>query len=168
MNGYNPYSQYSYMNYAYPTFGNRQYVQQQGQAQPTQPIMPSLCYAKMEEAKPYIITAPNSSMLFIDREKGMALLKSSDNVYNTYSQYFNFVETDENGNPLQLKPQENTEKIDFSQFVTKKEIDALPTAEQYKQLTEQYNSLVEQFKTMQKIIVGGKPNGNGTNTAKGN
>jgi hypothetical protein len=173
----NPYSQYPYTGYTYPNYGQRNYMQpqqqmaqpqmqQQVQGQPQQPIMPTLCYAKMEEAKPYIITAPNSSMLFIDREKGKALLKSTDNMYNTYSQYFNFVETDENGNTL--KPQEPTPQVDYSQFVTKKEIDGLPTADQYKQLAEQYNTLLAKFETMQKLIAGGKPNGNGTNTAKGN
>lgn len=167
MNGYNnPYSQYPYTGYGYQNFANRQMVQPQMQQSQAQPIMPTLCYAKMEEAKPYIITAPNASMLFIDREKSKALLKSTDNMYNTYSQYFNFVETDEDGNTL--KPQEPTPQVDYSKFVTIDQLNGLPTAEQYKQLTEQYNSLVEQFKTMQKIIAGGKPNGNGTNDAKGN
>ena len=169
MNGYNPYAQYPYTGYTYPNYNNnRQFMQPQQQMgqQQTQPIMPTLFYAKMEEAKPYIITAPNSSMLFIDREKSKALLKSTDNMYNTYSQYFNFVETDENGNTL--KPQEPTPQVDYSQFVTKKEIDGLPTADQYKQLVEQYNTLLVKFENMQKIIAGGKPNGNGTNQPKGN
>ena len=178
MYGQNPYSQYPYTGYAYPNYGNRQFMQpqqqmvqpQMQQVQPQQPVMPTLCYAKMEEAKPYIITAPNSSMLFIDREKGKALLKTTDNVCNSYPRYFNVIETDENGNPLQAKKEETAPQIDYSKFVTVDQLNELPTAEQYKQLAEQYNSLVEQFKTMQKIIAGGKPNGNGTGTsnAKGN
>lgn len=175
MYGQNPYSQYPYTGYTYPNYGNRQFMQpQQQMAQPQmqqqpqvqQPTLPTLCYAKMEEAKPFIITAPNSSMLFIDREKGKALLKTTDNVCNSYSRHFNIEETDENGNAL--KPQEPNPQVDYSQFVTKKEIGELPTAEQYKQLAEQYNTLLAKFETMQKIIAGGKPNGNGTNTAKGN
>lgn len=174
MNYGNPYSQYPYTGYGYPNYGNRQFMQQQQpqmaqpqsqMQQPIQTVMPTLCYAKMEEAKPYIITAPNSSMLFIDREKGKALLKTTDNVCNSYSRHFNIEETDENGNAL--KPQEPTPQVDYSQFVTKKEIDGLPTAEHYKQLAEQYNTLLAKFETMQKIIAGGKPNGNtGTNNAK--
>lgn len=172
----NPYSQYPYTGYAYPNYGNRQFMQpqqpqmaqpQMQQTQAQQPVMPTLCYAKMEEAKPYIITSPNSSMLFIDREKGKALLKTTDNVCNSYPRYFNIIETDENGNDLQVQKQENQPQVDYSQFVTKKELDSLPTVEQYQQLAAQYNSLVEQFKTMQKIIVGGKSNGNnGTNNSK--
>ena len=105
MNGYNnPYSQYPYTGYGTPFYGRQNYMQpqqpmaqpQMQQAQPQQPVMPTLCYAKMEEAKPYIITAPNSSMLFIDREKGKALLKTTDNVCNSYPRYFNIIETDEN------------------------------------------------------------------------
>lgn len=171
----NPYSQYPYTGYAYPNYGNRQFMQPQqpqmaqpqAQMQQQQPIMPTLCYAKMEEAKPYIITAPNSSMLFIDREKGKALLKTTDNVCNSYPRYFNIIETDENGNDLQAQKQEVAPQIDYSKFVTVDQLNGLPTAEQYKELFAQYTSLLDQVNTMKKIITGGKPNGNGTsNTAK--
>lgn len=170
----NPYSQYPYTGYAYPNYGQRNYMQpQQPQmVQPQQqvqqqPTMPTLCYAKMEEAKPYIITAPNSSMLFIDREKGKALLKTTDNVCNSYPRYFNIIETDENGNPLQAKKEEVAPQVDYSKFVTVDQLNGLPTAEQYKELFAQYTSLLDQVNTMKKIIAGGKPNGNGTsNTAK--
>jgi hypothetical protein len=172
----NPYSQYPYTGYNYPNFGNRQFMQQpqmaqpqaqMQQQQPMQPIMPTLCYAKMEEAKPYIITAPNSSMLFIDKNGRKALLKSTDNVCNSYSQYFDFIETDEKGNPLQTQKQEVTPQVDYSKFVTVEQLNGLPTAEQYQQLLTQYNTLLDQVNNMKKTIMGGKPNGNGTaNTAK--
>ena len=138
----NPYSQYPYTNYTYPNYNNRQFMQPQQMAQPQaqmqqsmQPVMPTLCYAKMEEAKPYIITAPNSSMLFIDREKGKALLKTTDNVCNSYPRYFDIIETDENGNDLQEKKEEKP--IDFSQFVT----------------ISQYNDLVSQLDALKKVLV---------------
>lgn len=167
MYGQNPYSQYPYGGYNYQTYGQRPYMQQQ-QPQMGQPQQnaPTICYAKMEEAKPFIITAPNSAMLFIDREKHKALLKMTDNVCNSFSRYFDISETDENGSPLQQQADNPT--IDYSQFVTQKQLETLPTVEQYNQLLEQHNSLVEQFKAMQKIIAGGKSNGNGTNGAKGN
>lgn len=179
MNNYGtPYSQYPYTGYGTPFYGRQNYMQtQQPMAQPQmqqvqpqqpmQPIMPTLCYAKMEEAKPYIITAPNSSMLFIDREKGKALLKTTDNVCNSYPRYFNIIETDENGNPLQAKKEETAPQIDLSQFVTVEQLNGLPTAEQYKELVSQYTSLLDQVNNMKKIIAGGKPNVNTTNnTAK--
>lgn len=174
----NPYSQYPYTGYTYPNYGNRQFMQpqqaqmaqpqmQQAQQQPMQPVMPTLCYAKMEEAKPYIITAPNSSMLFIDREKRKALLKTTDNAYNPYSKYFDIIETDENGNPLQAK-EEVAPQVDYSKFVTVEQLNGLPTAEQYQELFAQYTSLLDQVNTMKKIIAGGKPNGNNgtSNNAK--
>ena len=178
MNGYNPYAQYPYTGYTYPNYGNRQFMQpqqpqmaqpqQQVQQQNMQHVMPTLCYAKMEEAKPYIITAPNSSMLFIDREKNKALLKSTDNAYNPYSKYFDIIETDENGNPLQTQKQEVAPQVDYSKFVTVDQLNGLPTAEQYKELVAQYASLLDQVNTMKKIIAGGKSNGNNgtSNTAK--
>jgi hypothetical protein len=169
MYGQNPYSQYPYTGYSYPNYGNRQFMQpQQPQmAQPQQPTMPTVCYAKMEEARPYIITSPNASMIFIDREKNKALLKSTDNVCNSYPRYFNLIETDENGNPLQVKKEEVEPQVDFSQFVTIDQLNGLPTAEQYKELLAQYASLLDQVNTMKKIIAGGKANGNATsNTAK--
>lgn len=167
MYGQNPYSQYPYTGYSYQNYGNRQFMQPQQQQQPMQPVMPTLCYAKIEEAKPYIITAPNSSMLFIDREKGKALLKTTDNVCNSYPRYFNIIETDENGNDLQTQKQEVAPQVDYSKFVTVDQLNVLPTAEQYKELVAQYASLLDQVNTMKKIITGGKPNGNnGTSTAK--
>lgn len=173
MYGQNPYSQYPYTGYAYPNYGNRQFMQpQQQMAQPQQqvqqqPTMPTVCYAKMEEARPYIITSPNTSMIFIDRDASKALLKSTDNVCNSYPRYFNLIETDENGNPLEVKKVEETPQIDYSKFVTVDQLSGLPTAEQYQQLMTQYNNLLDQINTMKKIIAGGKPNGNATsNTAK--
>lgn len=177
MYGQNQYMQYPYTGYGYPNYGNRQFMQpqqpmaqpqMQAQQQPMQPTLPTLCYAKMEEAKPYIITNPNSSMLFIDKNAKKALLKSTDNVCNSYSQYFDFVETDENGNALQAKKEEVAQQIDYSKFVTVDQLNGLPTAEQYQQLLVQYNTLLEQVNNMKKIITGGKPNvSNGTsNSAK--
>ena len=154
----NLYSQYPYTGYAYPNYGQRNYMQpqqqmaqpqmqQQVQGQPQQPIMPTLCYAKMEEAKPYIITAPNSSMLFIDREKGKALLKSTDNVCNSYPRYFNIIETDENGNILQEKPQEQVQQLDTAKFISKDEIKNYGFVRQ-----DQLNALIDKMQLMQDRI----------------
>ena len=174
-----PYSQYPYTGYAYPNYGNRQFMQpqqqmaqpqmQQFQQQPMQPVMPTLCYAKMEEAKPYIITAPNSSMLFIDREKNKALLKSTDNAYNPYSKYFDIIETDENGNPLQTQKQEVAPQVDYGQFATKKELADLVTVEQYNDLFDKFNSMAEQFISMKKqLAVVSMPKSSEKTLVKGN
>ena len=163
----NPYSQYPYTGYPYPNYSNRQFMQpqqQMQQQQPMQPVMPTLCYAKMEEAKPYIITAPNSSMLFIDREKGKALLKNTDNVCNSYSRYFNIIETDENGNDLQAQKQEVAPQIDYGQFITKED---LP---KYGFVTkDQFNALFDKLKLVEnQITKGAKENVGTAKSAKEN
>lgn len=165
----NPYSQYPYTGYAYPNYGQRNFMQPQQpmgqpqtqvQQQPMQPTMPTLCYAKMEEAKPYIITNPNSSILFIDKNAKKALLKSTDNGCTSYSQYFDFVETDENGNPLQR--QEPTPQVDFGQFAKKEELNGFVTL-------AQYNDLVQQLETMKKIVASvNSPKSHETAPSKGN
>lgn len=177
MNYGNPYSSYPYGGYGMPNYGQRNYMQaQQPMAQPQmqQAQQPNMQYetpiqdirfVTSEEAKAFIVM-PNSKALLIDKNGGVAHLKTADNMGQSVTQYFKFEQVNADGTPL--KPQEPvTPQVDYSQFVTKKEIGELPTAEQYKQLAEQYNTLLAKFETMQKIIAGGKPNGNGTsNTAK--
>lgn len=142
MNGYNPYGQPTVPYYSYPAYAGRQHTQTQAGApvQAQQPVMPTLCYAKIEEARPYIITAPNASMLFIDREKGKALLKSTDNMYNPYSHYFTFEETDENGNPLKAQQQAQPQ-TDLSQFAKKEELVGYVTVAQYNEVLTQIEIL---------------------------
>lgn len=173
----NPYSQYPYTGYAYPNYGNRQFMQpQQQMAQPQQQVQQPMQYetpiqdirfVTSEEAKAFIVM-PNSKALLIDKNGGVAHLKTADNMGQSVTQYFKFEQVNADGSPI--KPQEPTPQVDFGQFAKKEELNGFVTIEQYKQLAEQYNSLVEQFKTMQKIIAGGKPNGNttGTSNSKGN
>lgn len=177
MYGQNPYSQYPYTGYAYPNYGQRNYMQPQQQMaqaqpqvqqQPVQPTMPTLCYAKMEEAKPYIITAPNSSMLFIDREKGKALLKSTDNMCNSYPRYFNVIETDENGNVLQAQKQDQKSQMDFSQFAKKEELNGFATLAQYNELLDQLNGLKNIISGAKQRQTEIKPTTNDLGASKGN
>ena len=176
----NPYSQYPYTGYGYPTYGRQNFMQpqqpmaqspmQQVQQQPTMqyetPIQ-DIRFVTSEEAKAFIVM-PNSKALLIDKNGGVAHLKTADNMGQSVTQYFKFEQVNADGTPI--KAQEPTPQVDFGQFAKKEELNGFVTIEQYKQLAEQYNSLAEQFKTMQKIIAGGKPNGNGTGTsnAKGN
>jgi hypothetical protein len=106
-------------------------------------------------------------MLFIDREKGKALLKTTDNVCNSYPRYFNIIETDENGNDLQAQKQEVAPQVDYAQFARKDELNGFVTVEQYNDLFDKFNAMAEQFISIKKMMSGGKPNGTGTsNTAK--
>jgi hypothetical protein len=141
-----------------------QMQQQVQQVQYETPIQ-DIRFVTSEEAKAFIVM-PNSKALLIDKNGGVAHLKTADNMGQSVTQYFKFEQVNADGTPL--KPQEPTPQVDYSQFVTKKEIGELPTAEQYNQLAEQYKTLLGKFETMQKIIAGGKQNGNGTNIAKAN
>lgn len=176
MYGQNSYSQYPYTGYGYSTYGQRPYLQpQQPMAQPQmqqvqqpmQPTLPTLCYAKMEEAKPFIITSANSSMLFIDRDKNKALLKMTDNVCNSYSRYFDISETDENGNPLQRQEQTNPQ-VDYGQFVRKNELDGFVTLSQYNELLGQFNDLKNMLQNAKTKQAENKPLTSDFNGGKGN
>lgn len=163
MYGQNSYSQYPYTGYGYPTYGQRNYMQpqqpmaqqqMQAQQQPMQPQyetpIQDIRFVTSEEAKAFIVM-PNSKALLIDKNGGVAHLKTADNMGQSVTQYFKFEQVNADGTPI--KPQEQTTpQVDFGQFAKKEELTGFVTIEQYKQLADQYNSLVEQFKTMQKII----------------
>jgi hypothetical protein len=173
MYGRNIYAQPHYTGYGYPNYGQGNYMQpQQQMAQPQmqQPVqyetpIHEIRFVNSKEAEGFIVM-PNSNVLLIDKNSGMAHFKTADNMGQSATKYFKFVQVNEDGTPL--KTQEPTPQVDYSQFLTQKDLDGLPTAEQYKKLAEQYNTLLAKIETMQKIIAGGKPNVNGTNTAKGN
>lgn len=178
MYGQNPYSQYPYTGYGYPNYGRQNFMQpQQQMAQPQmqqaqqQPPMQyetpiqDIRFVTSEEAKAFIVM-PNSKALLIDKNGGVAHLKTADNMGQSVTQYFKFEQVNADGSPL--KQQEPTPQVDYAKFVTKDELNRLPTAEQYQQLADQYNILLDQVNTMKKIIAGGKPNVAGTSNAKGN
>jgi hypothetical protein len=160
MNYGNPYSQYPYTGYAYPNYGNRQFMQPQQpqmaqqQQQPMQYETPiqDIRFVTSEEAKAFIVM-PNSKALLIDQKGGIAHLKTADNMGQSVTQYFRFEQINADGSPI--KPKEPTPQVDFEQFAKKEELNGFATV-------EQYNALVEQLNIMKKMIVGGKPNGNGT------
>ena len=175
MYGQNPYAQYPYTGYAYPNYGNRQFMQPQ-QPQMSQPQMQQtqqavqyetpiqdIRFVTSEEAKAFIVM-PNSKALLIDKNGGVAHLKTADNMGQSVTQYYKFEQVNADGTPL--RQQEPTTQVDYEQFATKKDIDALPTVEQYQQLATQYNSLLEQVNVIKKMIIGGKSNADGTSNAK--
>ena len=146
----NPYAQYPYTGYAYPNYGQRNYMQPQQQiAQPQmqQPQQPPMQYetpiqdirfVTSEEAKAFIVM-PNSKALLIDKNGGVAHLKTADNMGQSVTQYFKFEQVNADGSPL--KPQEPQQAVDFSQFVT----------------LSQYNDLLEQFNGLKSMVQSAKP-----------
>lgn len=148
MNYGNPYSNYPYGGYPMPTYGQRGYMQtQQPMAQPQQPMqtqqyetpIQDIRFVTSEEAKAFIVM-PNSKALLIDKNGGVAHLKTADNMGQSVTQYFKFEQVNADGTPI--KPQKTQEQIDFSQFVT----------------VNQYNELLEQFNSLKSIVVSAKTN----------
>ena len=150
MYGQNPYSQYGYTGYNYPNYGRQSYmqpqqpigqpqmqVQQQAQPQYETPIQ-DIRFVTSEEAKAFIVM-PNSKALLIDRNGGVAHLKTADNMGQSVTQYFKFEQVNADGSPI--KPQETAQSVDFSQFVT----------------ISQYNDLLAQFDGLKNMVQNAKP-----------
>ena len=165
MNGRNPYQQYPYSGYGNQNYFWQSVMQPQQMAQPQpQQQMPmqyetpiqDIRFATSEEAKAFIVM-PNTRALLIDKNGGMAHLKSADNMGQSLTQYFRFEQVNADGTPIVEK--EPTPKIDFEKFAKKEELQGFATI-------EQYNTLLAKLEVMQKIIAGGKPNGTGTSNAK--
>ena len=141
MNGYNPYQQYQYTGYCYPPYGRQNFIQpQQQMVQPQQQVQPQyetpiqdIRFVTSEEAKAFIVM-PNSKALLIDKNGGVAHLKTADNMGQSVTQYFKFEQVNADGTPL--KPQEPTPQVDYSQFVT---------LSQYNDLLTQFNELRNMF-----------------------
>ena len=166
MNGYNPYSQYQYQGYGYPTYNNRQYMQpQQQMAQPQmqQQVQPPMQYeipiqdirfVTSEEAKAFIVM-PNSKALLIDKNGGVAHLKTADNMGQSVTQYFKFEQVNADGTPL--KPQQPAPQIDFDKFVAKDELPKYGFATK-----DQFNALFDKLKLIENQITKGAKENVGT------
>lgn len=178
MNYANPYSQYPYTGYAYPNYGNRQFMQpQQQMAQPQAQVqqqapmqyetpIQDIRFVTSEEAKAFIVM-PNSKALLIDKNGGVAHLKTADNMGQSVTQYFKFEQVNADGTPI--KPQENAPQVDYGQFVTKKELNGFVTTEQYNDLFDKFNSMAEQFISMKKqLAVVSMPKSSEKTLVKGN
>ncbi len=168
MNYGNPYSQYPYTGYGYPNYGRQNYMQPQQQMaqpqmQPQQQVQPQyetpiqdIRFVTSEEAKAFIVM-PNSKALLIDKNGGVAHLKTADNMGQSVTQYFKFEQVNADGTPI--KAQEKQQAVDFSQFVT---------ISQYNELLGQFNDLKSMFqnakpkqaesKPLTSDLVGGKVN----------
>ena len=157
MYGQNPYSQYPYTGYGYPNYGRQNFMQPQQQMaqpqmQPQQQVQPQyetpiqdIRFVTSEEAKAFIVM-PNSKALLIDKNGGVAHLKTADNMGQSVTQYFKFEQVNADGTPI--KPQEKQQAVDFSQFVT---------ISQYNELLGQFNDLKSMFKNANNKQAENKP-----------
>lgn len=162
-NLYNPYAR----NFPQPNYGQgqfqqpQQYMQQpimQQQVQQYETPLQATIYATLKEAEGHIVY-PNTKLLFIDKQNGMSYLKTANNEGQSFMRYFKNIEVTADGKPI--NETKDNDSIKHSNYVTKDELGAFVSLEQYKELLVK----VEQ---LQKQIMGGRTNGNGTATTKGN
>jgi hypothetical protein len=140
--GYRP---YPYQQYAAPQFPQQPYQQpqsmmpnpqMQGQMQPPPtyeiPIQ-DVRFVTSEEARAYIVM-PNSKALLIDKQSGIAHLKSADNMGQSQTTYFRFEAVNADGTPI--KPQESAPKFDPEEFGKR-----FATIEQLQNVIDQFNEI---------------------------
>ena len=172
MYGQNPYSQYPYTGYAYPNYGNRQFMQpQQQMAQPQQQVqqqpiqyetpIQDIRFVTSEEAKAFIVM-PNSTALLIDKNGGVAHLKTADGMGQSVTKFYRFEQVNADGSPI--KAQESTPQIDYGQFMKKDELEGFGFVRQ-----DQLNALIDKLQFMQNQINAlSKPKSNEKALVKGN
>jgi hypothetical protein len=139
----------------------QQMAQPQMQQQVQQPMqyetpIQDIRFVTSEEAKAFIVM-PNSKALLIDKNGGVAHLKTADNMGQSVTQYFKFEQVNADGTPL--KPQEPAQQVDYSQFVT---------LSQYNDLLTQFNELRNMFTQSKQKQAEIKPTTNDLGQGKGN
>lgn len=169
---YSPYGAQNRAQYGVPSYGGYNYTPQpqqmpstpqnqpQAQQQYDMPIQ-DIRFVTAEEAKAFIV-APNTSVLLIDKQSGLAQLKSADQMGQSASKFFRFDEVGADGKPL--KPQEQPTQPDFKDFVKMSDMNTFgfATMDDIKKLgfatTEQLSQLSQKIDALQKQNTGVKPN----------
>ena len=160
-----PYQNYGYQpNYQQPNYMQRQYAPQpsqmpQNQQQTFAPIqtpppmetpIQDIKFVNRAQAEAYIVF-PNTKVMLIDTENGMAYIKTADGMGQTQTEYFRYDKVNADGSPI--KPQEPTPQVNFNEFVK---------VEQLKDFgfvtNEQYQELWKKMEILQKKLEGVKPN----------
>ena len=138
--------------YQQPQYGMPNMMPQQPMQSADFPIQ-ELRFVNEAEASAYIV-APNTSALLIDKQSGVAHVKSADATGKSFAKHFRFVEVNEDGTP---KKDEIAQTIDMSDFLKKSDIEAMGfvTAEQHKQMLSKIEELQKQLSNMRG---NGKPN----------
>jgi hypothetical protein len=134
--GYQPYNGYPQYPYGYQYQMQRQgQMAMQQQMPPQQPVpmqyeppRPDLKFVTSEEAKAYIVM-PNSSVLLIDKQGGMAYLKSADQMGQSFTEAYVFQRHTPHAKPQETAQNQtkNEPSIDLSNYATKDDLGAIKT-----------------------------------------
>lgn len=124
-------------------------------------------FVTSEEAKAYIVF-PNTASLLIDKQQGLAYLKSADNMGQSFMEAFEFKKY-EQGQETALKDTKKEDTIDLSNYIKTADLDTLEVVrkgdldkimetsrKEYEDLKKKVENLTILMKPTQTI--GGKPN----------
>lgn len=159
------YQNYGYQpNYQQPNYMQRGYAPQpsqmpQNQQQVFTPIqtpppmetpIQDIKFVNRAQAEAYIVF-PNTKVMLIDKESGVAYVKTADGMGQTQTDYFRFEAVNADGTPI--KAQEPTPQVNYEDFVK---------VEQLKNFNfvtnEQYQELLKKMEILQKKLEGVKAN----------
>lgn len=153
---YMPYNSNNYMQRAYAPQPSQMPQNQQQVFTPiqTQPPMETpiqdIKFVNRAQAEAYIVF-PNTKVMLIDNENGMAYIKTADGMGQTQTDYFRFEPINADGSPI--KPQEPTPQVDFNQFIKKEDLEKFGFVN-----IEQFNALAQKLEQIQKRLEGAKSN----------
>jgi 23S rRNA-/tRNA-specific pseudouridylate synthase len=158
-----PYAPTNYMQRAYaPQTPQMAQPQQQAQVQPQMQMpmaqqmppmeMPiqDIKYVNRAQAEAYIVF-PNTKVMLIDKESGIAYVKTADGMGQTQTDYFRFDRVNADGSPI--KPQEPAPQVDFNQFIKREDLEKFGFV-----TVSQYNELAQKLEQIQKRLEGAKQN----------
>lgn len=161
---YQPYSPYGTPNYMQRAYNPQPQQMAQPQPQVQQPMqmpmaqpmppmdMPiqDIKYVNKAQAEAYIVF-PNTKVMLIDKESGIAYVKTADGMGQTQTDYFRFDKVNADGSPI--KPQEPIPQVNFDDFIKKEDLEKFGFA-----TVSQYNELAQKMEQIQKQITGGRQN----------
>lgn len=159
------YNAYSYnAGYGMPNYQQRAYnpimqpMQQMppnmkmtmNQPQTDMPIQ-DIKFVNSAQAEAYIVF-PNTKVLLIDTQSGIAHLKSADGMGQSQTKYFKFIPSNADGSPLQQEP-DHTQQINFDGFVKREELETLGYV-----TIDKYNELIDELNKIKQYLSGVKQN----------
>lgn len=158
------YNAYSYnAGYGMPNYQQRAYnpIMQPMQQMPQNMQMPmqhpqsdmpiqDIKFVNAAQAEAYIVF-PNTKVLLIDMQSGIAHLKSADGMGQSQTKYFKFISSNADGSPVQQT--EPTTQINLDGFVKREELESLGYV-----TVDKYNELIEELNKIKQYISGAKQN----------
>lgn len=152
------------VNYGMPTYGQPNYganpqmyrpqQPQQPQQQPYEMPIQDIRFVTSEEAKAFILM-PNSKVLLIDRNNGIAHLKVADNLGQSNTMLFRFEPINPDGTPVKAPENTTPVQVDMSKYITIQDLPKLGVITK-----EQFDGLADKVKNIQTLLGGYFDNGN--------